>query len=265
MTAGVRLPAYRRYWDQLRVARYVFANERIEGGAVLDAGCGIGYGCDLLSDHADHVCGIDVSPQRVAIARSNYGSESVEFRVGDVAEAGFPAGSFDAVVSFEVIEHVEDRDAFLGALRRVLKPGGPFICSTPNKLYTIGFEEHTEEFLPEEFFEYLERHFRSVERYVQYISQSDREMDLRRAEGPAGLFLRRVRDGVAGKLFALVPNGRQLRESRYRRRHPEVFEPGTLFREVAASLDDSYRVLPFADAKSDDESRCLRFMVAVCR
>jgi len=110
--------------------------ERIGAGAsLLDGACGTGYGSDILKRAGPaRIVGVDIAADAVAYARQHYGSEACTFQVQDVSElAGFPDGSFDAVVSFETIEHIDRPLRFLERAQAVLKPGGLLILSTPNK------------------------------------------------------------------------------------------------------------------------------------
>jgi SAM-dependent methyltransferase len=120
------------------VARYMFARQFIRpGDRVLDAACGLGYGSAVLaaSTLADHVTGIDIDPWAVAYARDHYGrgSSRLTFEALDLATLdAMPAGSVEAVVSFETLEHVADPDALLASFRRLLTPAGRLVCSVPN-------------------------------------------------------------------------------------------------------------------------------------
>ncbi|MBS7542273.1 class I SAM-dependent methyltransferase [Ancylobacter oerskovii] len=114
--------------------RYAFAAGLIAGGAVLDVACGEGYGAAFLARHAGRVVGVDLDAQAVAHAARRYaGIGNLGFEAGDVGALPFPDHSFDAVVSFETVEHVADPRRALAELRRVLKPGGTLIVSTPDR------------------------------------------------------------------------------------------------------------------------------------
>lgn len=117
------------------LARYAFAARLARGKRVLDAGCGAGYGSAELARHALAVTGVDVSSDAVGFARDQYRLPNLRFEQASVAMLPHPEASFDLVVAFEVIEHLENWPAFLREVRRVLAPSGQFIVSTPNKLY----------------------------------------------------------------------------------------------------------------------------------
>jgi SAM-dependent methyltransferase len=117
------------------LARYAFASRLARGKRVLDAGCGAGYGSGELAKTALSVVGIDQSADAVTFARENYRLPNLRFVQGSVTNLPHPDASFDLVVAFEVIEHLERWREFLTEVRRVLVPTGQFIVSTPNKLY----------------------------------------------------------------------------------------------------------------------------------
>ena len=115
--------------------RYHFAASLVAGREVLDIACGAGYGSALLARRAARVTGADISASAVDHARERYASvPNVEFRQADCAALPFDDACFDAVVSFETIEHIAAQDTFLDEVRRVLRPGGLVILSCPNKV-----------------------------------------------------------------------------------------------------------------------------------
>jgi SAM-dependent methyltransferase len=117
------------------MARYTFAVRLARGKRVLDAGCGAGYGSAELARVAESVTGVDVACDAVEYARENYRAENLEFKQASVTELPFADGSFDLVVAFEVIEHLENWRGLLEESRRVLASSGQLIVSTPNRLY----------------------------------------------------------------------------------------------------------------------------------
>ena len=116
-------------------ARYLFAQRYSAGKSVLDVACGTGYGSALLGEKAAAVFGVDLSAEAVHHARRHYGSPKVHFAQSGCLTLPFPSGQFDLVAAFEIIEHLEDPEAFLAELQRVLQPAGLLLLSTPNRLY----------------------------------------------------------------------------------------------------------------------------------
>jgi 2-polyprenyl-3-methyl-5-hydroxy-6-metoxy-1,4-benzoquinol methylase len=111
--------------------RYIFAGRYVEGKDVLDVASGSGVGSAYLRDAgARSVRGFDIDPQAVAFAAARYSGCS--FAVCSATDLALPEDSVDAVISFETIEHLHDQPKFIAECKRVLKPGGMFICSTPN-------------------------------------------------------------------------------------------------------------------------------------
>ena len=101
---------------------------------VLDVGCGTGVNAEQLRTMGHRVFGVDLSPTAVG------GFRKAGF-AGAVADASttlpFAEASFDLVFASEVIEHLADGESFLKELRRVLKPGGRLLLSTPNSAFWV--------------------------------------------------------------------------------------------------------------------------------
>lgn len=155
--------------------RYQFARQLVKGKKVLDAACGEGYGSNLLSRTAACVCGLDLDQGAVDSARQKYESDRLSFFCGSIEKLPFEDHSFDAVISFETIEHVNEeiQKNFLSEIRRILKPDGILIMSTPNKaVYTDRVKGknsfHIKEFYVEEFQDFLGGYFQNRKMYCQY-------------------------------------------------------------------------------------------------
>jgi len=118
----------------MHAASYAFVQAICAGKTVLDFGCGSGYGAKRISGLAKTVYGVDVANDAVAYARAHYRSENLKFlEISPHASLPFPDGSFDVVLSFQVIEHVSDDDAYLREVHRLLKSGGTFVVITPDR------------------------------------------------------------------------------------------------------------------------------------
>jgi SAM-dependent methyltransferase len=117
---------------------YEFAKSQIPRQArVVEVGCGDGYGADILSRHIDRMVGLDVNDRVVQRATKRYASENCSFRAYDGVRIPFPDGSFDAALSFQVIEHVEDDSRYVAEIRRVLASSGVLYLTTPNRLLRV--------------------------------------------------------------------------------------------------------------------------------
>jgi SAM-dependent methyltransferase len=102
---------------------------RLRSGVVLDAGCGEGRMAHLVSSHGLSVVGFDES--RASLEQAcNTPAQIACFR-GSITRMALAENSFDAVVSGDVLEHIEDDRAAVAELFRVLKPGGVAIISVP--------------------------------------------------------------------------------------------------------------------------------------
>jgi 2-polyprenyl-6-hydroxyphenyl methylase/3-demethylubiquinone-9 3-methyltransferase len=104
----------------------------LEGKTALDVGCAAGLLTEPLARLGAKVTGIDAAPELIEVARDHAAAMGLEidYRAGDVQEL---EGQFDLITSMEVIEHVADPAAFVGALAKRLAPGGLLILSTPNQ------------------------------------------------------------------------------------------------------------------------------------
>ncbi len=144
--------------------RYAFAREVLRGRDVLDLACGEGYGAALLAQTARSVIGVDIDEQAVRAAREKYRRENLEFRTGSATAVPLEAGAVDAVTSFETLEHLREHEEMLREFKRVLRPGGMLVISTPERAeYTEAAQYqnpfHVGELRRAEFLELLRRHF----------------------------------------------------------------------------------------------------------
>ena len=120
----------------IRIARYMNARPYVKGKHVLDVACGEGYGSALLKHWgAKSVVGVDCSREAVSIAGNLFQERDLKFIEHDVEHLPFEDVAFDMVVSLETVEHLENPEAFLLELRRVVKAGGTIIISCPNDRY----------------------------------------------------------------------------------------------------------------------------------
>jgi len=132
----LRMDANLKFWKTARrefhLDRYRFAAGLVKGLKTLDVACGTGYGTNLLSESAEDVIGVDIDDDSVAYARAHYGGERVSFQKNYAEMLPFDNGCFNAIVSFETIEHVLCPEALLNEFVRLLSPDGVLILSAPN-------------------------------------------------------------------------------------------------------------------------------------
>ncbi|MBR6656041.1 MAG: class I SAM-dependent methyltransferase [Alistipes sp.] len=133
----------------------------IVGGDILEIGTGMGYGVEIVSPKATRYISIDKQlPQEILQL------ENVEYYDMEVPPIGFENCSFDSVVSFQVIEHIEEDMEFVREVARVLRPGGKFVVSTPNAPMSLTRNPwHVREYNADELRNLLECNFSKVEAY----------------------------------------------------------------------------------------------------
>ena len=148
------------YVFQRSALAYHRAAELVEGD-ILEIGTGMGYGVEIIAPKATRYISID----KELPAQINQ-LENVEYYDMEVPPIGFENCSFDAVVSFQVIEHIDDDIACVREVARVLRPGGKFVVSTPNAPMSLTRNPwHVREYNADELRNLLECHFSKVEAY----------------------------------------------------------------------------------------------------
>jgi len=171
------------------LARYRWASSFATGRRILDAACGTGYGTKILAEAgATVVMGVDRAIEAVEEAGKDAHPKSL-FIVGNVERLPLPDDEFDVYLSFETFEHVEEGETLIEQAKRVLKPGGTFICSTPNRpLISPGHglsdrplnPYHTREYDEEEFDSILRRYFSKPRLYGQTFFPAQYKLRLNR-------------------------------------------------------------------------------------
>ncbi len=145
--------------------RYALVTRWCTNMRTLDAACGEGYGSALLANTAASVEGVDISEQAIEHARQRYGNvNGLGFHVADCTSLPFDDNEFDRVVSFETLEHLAGHDQLMAEFRRVLKPDGLLILSSPDKaIYSdqqnTENEYHVKELYRDELEALIQRYF----------------------------------------------------------------------------------------------------------
>lgn len=177
---GERLiPRENEPWELAdHLSRYIFVQNFLNRGErILEVGCGVGYGLRKLSNAVPTTSiGIDVSREAVLFAKKSGSFQNcLEFAVMDGSNLGFRDNTFDAVFSLEVVEHVMDYQKFIQESSRVLKLGGTYVISTPNRNYSRRFIQcpfHTREFTRDELLLILNILFKEVQIYGKKVKSS---------------------------------------------------------------------------------------------
>ena len=116
----------------------------VGGTRLLDLGCGDGTYTRRLAERFDHVTGVDVEPERLAMFRTEVAGTPLEDKLVIHQMPGehlaLPDASYDVVTMIEVIEHVASVEETLAEVHRVLTPGGRLLLTTPNTWFP--FETH---------------------------------------------------------------------------------------------------------------------------
>lgn len=151
------------------LARYWWVAALAKDRTVLDAGCGVGYGTNILAEAgASCAFGVDIA-EAVISAATPTAADGALFQVADIHQLPFESSTFDLVVCFEVIEHVEEWPRAIDELVRVLRPAGVLAMSSPNPdAYVPGNPHHVHEFRPEELRAVLANRLRHVQLWYQH-------------------------------------------------------------------------------------------------
>jgi SAM-dependent methyltransferase len=152
------------YWFRRHLVVYEWIAARCLGLRVVDLACGEGYGSDVLAREAAEVVGVDANPEAHEHARQRYRRENLRFERGLVEDI---AGSWDAVVFLQTIEHVSEP---AGLARRIAAAAPIAYISTPNRLTLAppgaersGNPWHVREYTVDEYRELLGSCFGEVE------------------------------------------------------------------------------------------------------
>jgi SAM-dependent methyltransferase len=244
-------PATAWFWDRIaleHVSRYLFARALLRGRRVLDAACGTGYGAALLAGEARTVLGVDIDPASIRFAKARWRMPAVDFVGGSVEQLPLADDSFDTVVSFETIEHVDDPATFVSECARVLTPGGRLVISTPwREVYnSVSFAHgegnpfHHSEMSPEEFRTVLSDRFAIESMYGQV---------------PAHGF-GRTTPPTRGR-FALPHKARELAKTVVVAATSRILSQPRLGRRAISILRPAFWPRPFDD-------RPYKYLIAVC-
>lgn len=157
------------------IARYQFALDYLYG-RVLDLSCGAGYGTHMIAKRrkreVTEVIGLDLDQEVISYAKGEYYHPKSKFEVADATDPSLVDiyGTFDCIVSFETIEHIEDEQAILDNYYKLLKPGGTLIVSTPfgkGRGEPCGNPFHIHQLTQDEFCNLFDGQYERVEFFYQ--------------------------------------------------------------------------------------------------
>lgn len=154
---------------QEHLHRYAWCLPLVEGKDVLDVASGEGYGSAMLASNARSVSGVDISHEAVKHASERYAAlGNLRYLQGSAAAIPLEDDSVDVVVSFETIEHLLEQEEMMAEIRRVLRPAGILVMSSPNKeIYSdkAGYHNdfHVKELYLDEFVALLQQQFPAVQ------------------------------------------------------------------------------------------------------
>lgn len=146
--------AEENYWFRRHEVVYAAIAADCSGAVVLEAGCGEGYGADLLAGTARRVLALDYDAATAVHVARRY--PRVGLARANLVALPAASASVDVLVSLQVIEHLWEQERFLRECARVLRPGGRLLVSTPNRLtFSPGRDTplnpfHTRELDPDE-------------------------------------------------------------------------------------------------------------------
>jgi SAM-dependent methyltransferase len=147
------------YWFRRHDAAYRALLPECADAVVLEAGCGEGYGANLIAGVANRVLALDYDELTTAHVAARY--PRVHTIRGNLASLPIQTSTVDVIASLQVIEHLWDQRGFLAECHRTLRPGGRLLISTPNRItFSRGSATplnpfHTRELDPSELVELL--------------------------------------------------------------------------------------------------------------
>jgi len=164
MIKTTEVTSYEIASDNVLNQRLFFAYQQAASyanGKILEIGCGMGKGLELFQKTCQHYSAVDKNPKLIDYLQSQY--PNYRFVNSHIPPLPFPDSSFDAVITLQVIEHIQDDRQFLKEIQRVLKPNGRAVISTPNSKLSLSRNPwHVREYTGKELENLLNNYFPTV-------------------------------------------------------------------------------------------------------
>jgi len=146
--------------------RLFFAYEqaaKLTKGNLLEIGCGVGRGMEVMINSCAHYTGLDKNEDLLNELQQIY--QHATFIHQNIPPLyNLEDNTFDWVITFQVIEHIQNDDLFIKEIYRVLKPGGKVIVTTPNKKLSLTRNPwHIREYFPKELENLLKKYFNKLD------------------------------------------------------------------------------------------------------
>ena len=202
--------------------KWLLSSYDLAGKSVLDFGCGSGYGTCMLAQRAKVAHGVDFSRKAIEFAKIHYTGENVRFfqmdaSCSDHVFKALKPNSYDIIISFDVIEHLERYFDYLENICRLVKEDGFLAIGCPNRLETFNWNRywnkfHIQEFSPYQLRKILSLYFGDVILIAQdFQDESKREIarkanlgeDKRKFE-PFGKFLGEISKSISKRILPNV-------------------------------------------------------------
>ncbi len=146
-----------------RLFKAYIAAEKYLTGDVLEVGCGEGRGVNVILQHARTFTAVDKISE-VVINLGKKFPQGTFLAMNIPPLKGLESNAYDVVITFQVIEHIDDDKLFLREIHRVLKPGGLLLLTTPNRRMSLTRNPwHVREYVDHELKKLAENTFAKVE------------------------------------------------------------------------------------------------------
>jgi ubiquinone/menaquinone biosynthesis C-methylase UbiE len=158
--------------------RYALALNIVNDKDVLDIASGEGYGSHLISSKAKYVYGVDIDEDTIKNSSKKYKKRNLEFILGSTSKIPLKDNSVDVVISFETIEHHDEHELMMLEIKRVLRPEGVLLISSPDKYFYSDLRNyhnkfHVKELYKKELLDLISKHFVNYYLYSQsYVNGS---------------------------------------------------------------------------------------------